>query len=139
MIELTSAIALLISSLYGPVTAIAQDVNGSVNTQSQTAIEKPVTLAKYVQEYFAETPVLAKIAFCESTLRQVDKGGEILRGKVNPDDVGLMQINEVYHGDKAKALGMDLETVEGNLAYAKHLYDLEGTAPWNASKKCWSK
>ncbi len=112
---------------------------GDINTQSQAAIEKPVTLAKYVQEYFAETPVLAEIAFCESTLRQVDKSGKVLRGKVNSDDVGLMQINEVYHGEKAKSMDMNLETIEGNLAYAKYLYDKEGTRPWNSSAKCWNK
>lgn len=139
IIELTSAVALLISSLYGPATAVAQDLAGDINTQSQTAIEQPVTLAKYVQEYFAETPILAKIAFCESTLRQVDKSGKVLRGKVNPDDVGLMQINESYHGEKAVSMGLDLETIEGNLAYAKYLYDNQGTAPWSASAKCWNK
>jgi hypothetical protein len=139
MIELTSAVILLVSSLYGPATAVAQDVSNSANTQKVSAIETPVTLEAYVQAYFAETPVLAKIAFCESTLRQVGKDGQVLRGKVNSDDVGLMQINEVYHGDKAKSLGLDLESIEGNLAYAKYLYEKEGTAPWSASAKCWRK
>jgi hypothetical protein len=140
MIELTSAVILLVSSLYGGTTvAVAQDVTDSANTQSQAAIEKPVTLSKYVEDYFAETPILAKIAMCESTLRQVDKDGQVLRGKVNKDDVGLLQINEFYHGDKAESLGLDLETINGNLAYAKYLYEKEGTAPWSASAKCWSK
>lgn len=140
MIELTTAIALLVTSLYGGVnTAVAQDINNSENTQSKQAVESPVTLEKYIQEYFKETPILAKIAVCESTLRQVDASGKVLRGKVNPADVGLMQINEFYHGDKAEELGMDLETIEGNLAYAKYLYEKEGTDPWSASAKCWNK
>lgn len=140
MIELTTAIALLVTSLYGGVnTAVAEDIINSENTQSKQAIESPITLEKYIQEYFKETPVLAKIAVCESTLRQVDASGQVLRGKVNPDDVGLMQINEFYHGDKAQELGMDLETIDGNLAYAKYLYEKEGTAPWSASAKCWKK
>lgn len=138
MIELTSAIVLLVSSLYGPAnTALAQDVAGSDNTE--TKVEKPITLEKYIQEYFAETPVLAKISKCESHYRQFDSDGQVLRGKVSPDDVGLMQINEHFHGAKALKMGLDLETIEGNLAYAKYLYEKEGTTPWNASSKCWNK
>lgn len=139
MIELTSAVIFLVSSLYGPATvAVAQDVDDSNNTQSQAAVENPMTLKDYVKAYFAETPILAEIARCESSFRQVDKAGNLLRGEVNKSDVGLMQVNEHYHGEKALDLGFDLTTVNGNLAYAKYLYDKEGTKPWNASKKCWS-
>jgi len=139
MIEITSAIVLLITSLYGPVSAIAQDVGDSANTQNVSAIESPVTLEKYVQNYFAETPVLARVSKCESQYRQFDVSGQILRGRVNGADVGLMQINEKYHATKAQALGLDLETIDGNLAYAKHLYEAEGTTPWGASSKCWDR
>ena len=138
MLELTTAIVLLISSLYGgPSTAIAQDVADSPNTQSQTAVGNPVTLEGYVRQYFAETPILAEIAKCESKFRQVDKDGNVLRGEVNKLDVGLMQVNEYYHEKKALDLGYDLTTVNGNLAYAKYLYDKEGVTPWNSSSKCW--
>ncbi len=140
MLELTSAIVLLVSSLYGPANiAVAQDVSDSSNTASVKAIEKPITLKAYVQNYFEETPILAKIAMCESSLKQFDKHGNVIRGKVDDADVGLMQINERYHGEMAEKMGLDLETIEGNLAYAKYLYDKEGTRPWNASKPCWSK
>jgi hypothetical protein len=134
MIELTSAIILLVTSLYGGPAdiAIAQEVT------NDTKSENPVTLENYVREYFRETPILAEVARCESTFRQMDqKTGEALRGKVNKSDIGLMQVNEYYHGEKASELGFDLETVNGNLDYAKYLYDKEGTTPWNASKKCW--
>jgi len=138
MIELTSAIILLVSSLYSPTNiAIAQDVANSDNTQSSMPIAKPITLESYVREYFAETPILAEIAKCESRFRQVGKDGQPLRGEVNKSDVGLMQVNEYYHGKKAQDLGFDLTTVNGNLAYAKYLYDKEGTKPWSASAKCW--
>lgn len=140
MIEITSAVIFLVSSLYGSANiAVAQDLGDNDNSQSQTAIVSPMTLEAYVQAYFAETPILAKISKCESRTRQFGKDGKVLRGEVNSDDVGLMQINEQYHAKEAKALGLDLESVEGNLAYAKHLYDTEGTKPWNASKKCWNK
>jgi len=140
MIEITTAIVLLVSSIYGSAEiAIAQEVNDSLNTQSQTAIVNPVTLQNYVQEYFRETPILAKVAKCESRNRQFGLDGQVLRGEVNSADVGLMQINEHYHDDEAVKMGLDLKTVDGNLAYAKHLYEEEGTAPWNASKKCWNR
>jgi len=80
---------------------------------------------------------LAEIARCESQFRQTDKGGNVLRGVVDKSDVGIMQVNEYYHGQKATDLGFDLTTVNGNLAYAKYLYSKEGTTPWNASAKCW--
>lgn len=138
MIEITTAIFFLVSSLYGSANiAIAQDVGDSFSTHQDKAVTKPVTLESYVREYFAETPILAEIAKCESRFRQVGKDGNVLRGEVNKSDLGLLQVNKYYHGEKAEDLGFDLMTVDGNLAYAQYLYDKEGTAPWNASKKCW--
>ena len=139
MIELSSAIIFLVTSLYGGTTniAVAQDLENSTNTLSKTSVEKPVTLESYVRAYFAETPVLAEIVRCESTFRQVGKDGKVLRGESNKSDLGLLQVNEYYHGEKALDLGFDLSTVNGNLAYGKYLYDKEGTKPWSASEKCW--
>jgi len=48
-----------------------------------------------------------------------------------------MQINEKYHLDEAKKLGIDIYTVEGNMEFARILYDKFGTEPWNASSACW--
>lgn len=145
MIELTSAILFVYSSLYsGPV------IVNSTTTASTTpvvAIEQSIDkeipsnsgLDKKVRAYFRDTPLLAEIAKCESSFRQYDKEGEVLRGKVNKSDVGLMQVNEYYHGESAKKLGFDIYSVEGNLAYAKWLYDREGGQPWKASSPCWGK
>jgi hypothetical protein len=49
-----------------------------------------------------------------------------------------MQINERYQGPTAKLLGFDIYTVEGNIAYAKHLYEEQGSKPWQASAGCWA-
>lgn len=62
-----------------------------------------------------------------------------MRGEVNSNDIGLYQINTRYHLKKAKELGYDIFTEEGNTAYAIWLYGKEGTKPWNASKHCWGK
>ena len=50
-----------------------------------------------------------------------------------------MQINTYYHADTAERLGIDIHSLEGNMAYAKNLYEREGLQPWSASSKCWSK
>lgn len=83
--------------------------------------------------------VLFKIALCESSLRQFEKDGKPLRGKVNPQDVGLFQINEKWNGAEAKKLGHDIYTTKGNIDMASHLYKRSGTRDWNWSKPCWSR
>jgi len=90
-----------------------------------------------VDSYFADTPILATIAGCESSYTQFNAGGTIYRGKVNHGDIGVMQINEYYHLKEAKALGYDIFSLKGNMAYAKYLYEQQGVAPWSASGACW--
>lgn len=100
-------------------------------------IKNPETLGAYVREYYKETPVLANIAWCESRMRHVGKDGEIFRGVVNDKDIGVMQINTRFHEATATDMGIDIFSLEGNLQYAKYLYEKEGTKPWKASKPCW--
>ncbi len=91
-----------------------------------------------VRTYFADTPILIRIAWCESEFHQTDPvTGKLIRGVVNPADVGVMQINEHYHGATATSMGIDLHDLYGNMKYARFLYREEGTAPWNASRACW--
>jgi hypothetical protein len=100
--------------------------------------QEPKTLREEVEEYFADAPELVAIARCESHFRQFEKDGKVKRGQVNRYDLGIMQINELYHGEKAEELGLDLHTLEGNLKYARYLYDKEdprrGTPPRSAGK-----
>lgn len=102
-------------------------------------MEKATNVELYVRHYFVDTPVMTKIAYCESRFRQYDKGGKILRGEVNRADVGVMQINEYYHLERSKKLGLDIYTLDGNLAYARDLYEREGARPWMSSSPCWAK
>ncbi len=93
---------------------------------------------KRVREYFKDIPLMAEVAYCESHFEQVDKNtGEIKRGFMNAADVGVMQINERYHAETAKKLGIDIYSLEGNMQYARYLYEHEGTQPWSASRPCW--
>ncbi len=93
----------------------------------------------YVRGYFKEEPLLAEIAKCESHFKQFDKDGTVHRGVVNNQDVGVMQINEHYHLEVSQKLGIDIYSLQGNLAYGKYLYDKEGVQPWISSGPCWKK
>jgi len=90
-----------------------------------------------VRSYFADIPVMASIAKCESEFTQFGGGGASLHGGAGGGMVGVFQINENIHDAYARNLGMDIDTLEGNLAYARYLYEREGTVPWNSSSNCW--
>lgn len=90
-----------------------------------------------IAEYGLTSPMV-RIAMCESTFRQYGTDDQVLRGIVNSDDVGIFQLNEYYHLDKANELGFDIYTVDGNIKMARYLYDKYGTQPWSASKTCWN-
>jgi hypothetical protein len=99
----------------------------------------PINVKAYVMQYFADTPILAHIAGCESQFRQFDKNGQVLRGVAVHEDVGVMQINETYQGALASALGYNIYTLEGNVAFGKWLYDHQGAQPWSSSSACWAR
>jgi hypothetical protein len=143
MIELTTTLLILLGAMHGGAAIDAADIleKTALAKEGNATIEyiEPQTLEAYVRSYYKDTPILAEISKCESRFRQYDRKGNVIRGLENSKDVGLMQINEHYHLETAKKLGYDLKTIDGNLAYAKHLYGEEGVDPWSASAKCWSK
>ena len=131
MIELTTSLVFL----WG---VFASDNGASADlADAKNSVNQPITLESHVREHFEDTPILAEIARCESTFRHLGKDGKVIRGLVDSRDVGVMQINEFYHLKTAKSLGIDIHTLDGNMAYAKYLYEKSGTKPWNASSKCW--
>lgn len=144
MIELTTGVVFLLSSMYGSAApaAVATAIQADTTSSEKTAVvvlTDRKSVEKYLREQYKDTPILVEIARCESTFSQFDKNGKVVRGIVNSKDVGVMQINEKYHLDTAISLGYDLHTIEGNVAYAKYLYEKEGARPWKASSPCWSK
>ena len=90
-----------------------------------------------VREYFSDIPIMAEVARCESTFRHTVEDGSVLRGVVDKRDTGVMQINTYYHQATADALELDLEDFYENMAYARDLYERQGTQPWSASRPCW--
>ena len=150
MIELTTGVVFLVSSLYGGGQAAnIQTTTPAMNASYEAAAAdssftfkddtkiSTTTMEAYLRQEYADEPILVDIARCESEFRQFDSNGNVVRGRVDNADVGVMQINQRYHGDMAEKLGMDLLTVKGNVEYAKHLYAEQGLKPWSASKPCW--
>lgn len=112
---------------------------GEVQVSKSIDPRTPEEVAKVVESYFADIPIMAEVARCESQYRHTLADGTVLRGTVDSRDVGVMQINTYYHGAAAKKLGLNLENIVDNMAYARTLYERQGTQPWSASKQCWSK
>ncbi len=102
-------------------------------------ITNPKNVEKFLNDYFADIPLLIKIAECESRNRHFNSKGEVLRGEKNSYDRGVMQINILYHEGTAEKLGLDVHDIDDNVAYARYLYEKQGAKPWMSSSACWAK
>jgi hypothetical protein len=129
---LALGLALAISAALGNSPSVAATTTPAIPPAAQTVRE-------YVQSYWSDIPVMSAVAECESHYRQFNSDGDVFRGTQNHMDVGVMQINEHYHLDVSKQMGIDIYTLDGNLAYARYLYEQEGIAPWASSQPCWGK
>lgn len=125
----------LIGILVGAVLQVEEVTPVVASTTPEHAIVIPIE--EHVSRYFEDVPVMSKVAYCESTFRQFGDDGNVLRGIVDSRDVGVMQINEYYHLNTAEKLGLNIHTLEGNMTYARYLYDKQGLQPWAASRACW--
>lgn len=97
----------------------------------------PQTVEEYVRQEFPDAPVMVAIARCESRFRQFDSTGVVLKNPTSSAR-GVFQVMTSIHAAYAKAkLGLDVYTLEGNVGYARYLYERNGTRDWNASKACW--
>ncbi len=100
-----------------------------------TAIER--TIVSTSSKYGLDTEMALRIAKCESGLQQYDTDGKVVRGKVNPKDVGIFQINEAYHLKQSEELGYDIYSTDGNIGYALWLMKHGGSQHWRSSRSCW--
>lgn len=116
---------------------------GQITTEEaeaeKIAISETSDTENIVRDYFKDIPIMVQVARCESHFRHTLSDGSILKGVVDSADTGVMQINKRYHQETAVKLGLDLDNIYDNLAYARHLYEKQGTRPWNASSACWGK
>jgi hypothetical protein len=130
---LSASIALAVS--------LALSGSSQVHTfpSAQSVMPQSQTVEEYIRDYFADEPLLAEIARCESRFAQFGKNGQVIKND-HSTAVGVFQIMASIHDDFAdQKLGLDIYSLQGNAAYARYLYDKQGSTPWDASKACWSK
>jgi hypothetical protein len=130
-------IVFVISQSNSTDANIVQEVSRDPLVVSTPIVPTREETRVFTEEYFKDEPILIDIARCESHFMQFNKDGSMHRGRVNDQDVGVMQINEYFHLETSIKKGYDIYTIEGNLAYARDLYEREGTQPWSSSKPCW--
>jgi hypothetical protein len=120
-----------VSTEYGRIATVSVE-----ETMTEASA---IDAEKIVRSYFRDLPVMVQIAKCESTFRHTLADGSILQGRVDPADTGVMQINKRYHEATATAMNLNLDDIYHNMAYARYLYETQGTQPWSASQPCWGK
>lgn len=86
-------------------------------------------------EAFPTDPIMLEVARCESGVKQHDKNGKVIMN-TKTNDKGIFQINEI-HWPKAKQLGYDLDTFEGNIKMAQYILKTQGLNAWYSSVHCW--
>jgi len=119
---------------------VVQTVEYSVDRpESLPALRIYNEIIETSKRYGISTDNALRIAHCESGFRQYDENGDILRGKQNPFDTGIFQINEKYHLEKSQALGFDIHQKTGNIEYAMWLMKNETNKHWKWSKGCWNE
>lgn len=111
-----SALAALVGGWFAMPAAAVADPNAGIEAKVRTL--------------FADDPVMVAVAKCESGYREFNDDGSVLYGGGGDGYVGVFQIGEQLHDRTARALGFDIHTIEGNLGYARHLYDEQGRRPW---------
>jgi len=114
-----------------------------VDTKSEV-VESTISIqdkiAEKAKQYGVNVELAKEIARCESGFRQFSEDGSVLKGKINPQDIGIFQINVKYHLDESKKLGYDIYSVDGNIEYAMVLLSEQGGSKhWDWSSGCWAK
>lgn len=125
--------------IVGGYTVRAWDDSRTIEVQNIIVKESPKETT---------ATIMARIADCESGggkkggAKQFNADGSIVT-KVNENgtvDVGKYQINmQKAHIVAMAKLKLNPFTEEGNEAYAKYLYETQGTEPWFPSKGCWKR
>jgi len=133
-----SIVALLLSGLLLSVGVVLGRVVPSQGAHSALPQAVQPTRVVIVKDDTLP-PVMQRIAQCESRGQHFTKEGKVVRGHRNPHDTGLFQINAVVWAKKAKELGYDIRTLEGNEQMARYLFENYGSVPWQSSAKCWRR
>ena len=136
--RLTSIASLLLAILLvgGSAYWIAGHLPASKPPTTVVQTQAPTSGAPTTATTAEMADMLPIIARCESGGRQFDDEGNLITNATTTA-VGKYQIMASLHEEKAKGLGFDIRTEQGNEAYAKYLYAESGTKDWEASRWCW--
>ncbi len=149
---LTLGLSILVSGAFGTVHIAAipaaqpvHEVRMQTQNQSMDSAIAAAVMAsppdpevqKAVDAYFADIPIMITIADCESKFHQYDSSGSVLKSAT--DDLGVMQINVPAHQSEAAGMGYNLADTTDNMAFARYLYEHQGTTPWLSSAHCWNQ
>lgn len=123
------------------INIIAWAIVGGYNYAKSSLIPVTVFADKIVEvPVEIESPVMARIAKCESGNIQFKNGQVVINVNTNGTyDQGRYQINSIWN-KKAGEMGYNLSVEKDNAAFAMYLYKNYGTEPWGASRaNCWNK
>lgn len=121
------------------VVLVALTLYGQKQSPSPSKAMSQEQMKAYLTKRFHDIPELIAIARCESSFRHTLRDGTIIRGRKNPSDVGVMQINLDVHGKRLRKLKLDPLKLHDNVRYARILFQEKGTQPWRASQRCWGQ
>jgi len=132
-------------TIYQCFTYALSLILGSILVYSLTALAiAPINVERsLIIDFIA--PELKAICAAESTgdwnaePKQFNDDGSVLRGIVNPSDIGQCQINEPTWGKEAKRLGFDIYQSNGNRQMANYIYETRGNQDWKYSRAGWDK
>lgn len=134
---------MLLSITTAQVVDLPETAHGRIAGEAEVVLAQQLATIHnteaIVREYFNDIPVMAEVARCESTFRHYLDDGSVLQGRVDSDDTGVMQINKRYHLETAVSLELNLDELYDNMAFARNLYERQGTQPWSASMPCWGR
>jgi hypothetical protein len=139
----TIGLLLSFSSSAATILPAMLEVPTTVETEVKAEDYMPITdsknIEKFVNDYFADIPIMTEIAKCESQFRHLNSKGDVLKGDRDKRDTGVMQINLFYHEKTLDKLGLNVHDLDDNVRYARYLYEKEGAKPWMSSSACWAK
>ena len=138
--QLIIAIALCV--MFIPTNAILETVEEPYSdpvSEWVEAIDPDVVADEFFIVENTIPVVLQAISWCESQYRQYDKDENVLRGEINPKDVGLFQFNERWWLDFAVENDYNIYTSYGRTELALYVYKTKGTKDWRYSETCWGE
>lgn len=113
------------------------------NTYTVRAEDKTRTLdseiTRLAKQYSVNEKKVRRVIACESQMYGSAVNHNLdSSGKVWSSDYGPMQINDYFHEDTMRKLGLDIHNQWDSLEYGFILISKGGYKYWKASSGCWS-